>query len=669
MKRKLGILALAVFFILTSAVTGTLANAAEASMISGEGATQTSGNVQIKNIIAERGVDLTSLFMPDGSLSAALDDEPLHVAVYDDAFEWNGCTESSHNCGKTEYGLWCSEKISNALDRMVFVKNTGEEPVYFRTWIALEADTTGFENLIHKNLNRTDYNWSDPFPIVIGDTKYEVLVATYASKDTQGQWTNKELPSGYIAPPSLLQIAMDKNAGNAQMSQLGENFELRVFTQAANIIDLDSAFNKISEESNPWIVTDAEPINNEINLVNGETKRYSGQNPIVVSGKGTLILDGDLTITATGEKQSAIRIAENADVTIEVLGKTTLTGASGGSGILLSANANLELTGSGNLTAVGNARADGTEGGHGIGGEGTILIDGLTNLTAEGWGVHGFGIGGESTSVTIRNTNIQFVKGGFVQPQFQIDEKYGKEEPEGGAAIGSSYNGAVITLENVNVTEVKGGSKAAGIGAQYHTGVTINISNCNIKSVVGGNASAGIGGSRVGDSNSAEQDINITITDSIISATGGQFAAGIGSGYDTYCHAINLAPTCTINISGNSVISATGGERAAGIGTGYHTGGLIGNISATVDVSNVKAGEGTYKPTEYTQQHPIGFGILNPNNEGKDNQSYIYVGTKKLQYLQFHQIQNNHFPTPSGVGSDQRAQIGCALCLLKALIL
>ncbi len=351
--------------------------------------------------------------------------------------------------------------------------------------------------------------------------------------------------------------------------------------------------------------------------------------PITVSGEGTLILD-KADITAT--EGAAVAVKAGSNVTISFTGKNNVTGATGNAGIEVAEGASLELTGD-TLKVAGNGGKEekgSSNGGNGIGGAGSIYIHDVDGLIAEGYGKHGFGIGGNTTEITIEDTTIEYVKGGYVQPNFESDPSYGKSEPEGGAAIGTSCVGGVITLNNVTIEEALGGSKAAGIGVSYWGSATINISNSTIKKVAGGNASAGIGGSRVQRDQTVPKPININIVDSEITAFGGQYAAGIGSGYDTYCHGVDVAPVCTINIKGNSIINATGGKYAAGIGTGHHAGALAGVIEETVTVTAKAGGENgeAFYKDSYTTAQDVGFGVLDPAREAKDNSYSInYKGT------------------------------------------
>lgn len=360
---------------------------------------------------------------------------------------------------------------------------------------------------------------------------------------------------------------------------------------------------------------------------------YGEQTPFVVEKDITVQLNG-VDISAT--EGHAIEVRSNS--TIDVVRDSHLTGGKNGSAIYVAEGAKLTLTGKA-LTAVANGGKDYVEGkpqyssddnatawantgASAIGGKGDITITNMVGLTALGYGVHGAGIGGESKNITIVSTTIEMVRGGFInETNIHADEKYLKSEPEGGAAIGSSASGAVITLESVTIKEALGGSKAAGIGGHFHTGTTISIKNSIIDKVVGGNASAGIGGSRVDDNADLDQSTHITIENSDITAYGGKFGAGIGSGYNTYCKSYGDNSRTTINISGTAddTIKAIGGQYASGIGTGFHVADLAGAITGDV-VINATSGDKFYKDT-YTQAQDIGFGVIDPAREGKNNDS------------------------------------------------
>ena len=102
-----------------------------------------------------------------------------------------------------------------------------------------------------------------------------------------------------------------------------------------------------------------------------------------------------------------------------------------------------------------------------------------------------------------------------------------------------------------------------------------------------------------------------THVNSTVHATGGQFGAGIGAGYDTHCNGQNYTAVNEIVITGESTIIAQGGKYAAGIGTGYHSAYLSGSIAEGVIV-NATAGESREK---YTIAQNIGYGVVDSTRE------------------------------------------------------
>ena len=301
---------------------------------------------------------------------------------------------------------------------------------------------------------------------------------------------------------------------------------------------------------------------------------------INITKNGYYIFDN---LNLTVESGAAVNIAAGlTDVVISLAGNVYIESANG-SGIAVAEGAALTLTG-----------------GH---------------ITAKGNGDHAFGIGGNGATVTLDGVTVNYACGGHIQPLFVNDTKYGKSEPEGGAAIG----GAEVNILNSTITKVDGGSKAAAIGAQYWQSAVINIENSTILEANGGNASAGIGGSRYG--NNDKYNLEINIVNSTVTATGGQAGAGIGSGYDTHCNGQDYDATNEINIDATSVVTATGGKYAAGIGTGFHSAYLSGAIEAGATI-NATSGEKVYKDT-YTTAQNIGYGVVDPAREFSGNNANV----------------------------------------------
>lgn len=373
--------------------------------------------------------------------------------------------------------------------------------------------------------------------------------------------------------------------------------------------------------------------NTDITL-DGNTVIFVSQNikeGLTVSGTGILVFNSS-SIAPTADGTPAITLADGANVTIMLSGNNTFTGSKGADAIRVPAGATLTLTGD-NITAIGNNGKEYSTvnaaycntndqsyngiGGSGIGNinadTGNIIIDNVKGLTAQGYGKHGFGIGGQNATVTIKNNSvINSARGGYASAKLYTER--GKQDPEGGAAIGVSGSKGSVTIEKSQVLAAHGGSKAAAIGASYWSSATITISGSTLKNIVGGNASAAIGGSRF--ASDATYTLVINIVDSEINATGGEYGSGIGSGYDVDCKK-RPAENVKINISGNSVIVAKGGTNGAGIGTGYHSNALTGSIAVSKDVSGVQAGKtAKIDPGKYTYAQAIGYGVIDTTREG-----------------------------------------------------
>ena len=126
---------------------------------------------------------------------------------------------------------------------------------------------------------------------------------------------------------------------------------------------------------------------------------------------------------------------------------------------------------------------------------------------------------------------------------------------------------------------------ANGISVPANNSLTIQGTGTLIANASNTATAAGIGGYSDGDHRSSGA---ITINGGTITATGGQYAAGIGSGMYGYCNPI------TIN---GGTITATGGDRGAGIGSGgnfYWEGNWAQASTITITGGTINAtGRGT----------------------------------------------------------------------------
>ena len=167
-------------------------------------------------------------------------------------------------------------------------------------------------------------------------------------------------------------------------------------------------------------------------------------------------------------------------------------------------------------------------------------------------------------------------------------------------------DGATVTLYDVNITGISTNHQWGGVTCKGDATIILQGANVlrgghpwipglaaathsNSTLVILGNGSldAGSNGYGAGIGGGARSLLvcgNIVIAGGTITATGGNGAAGIGSGQDSSCG--------TITISGGT-ITATGGDAAAGIGTGMNAiGGAITVSGGTVIATGGKAAAG-----------------------------------------------------------------------------
>ncbi len=161
-------------------------------------------------------------------------DDTAYTAEATDLFYWGDYVYS----GTAGNGLWNDDKLSNVMDKMVFVKNTGKSDAYTRTLIAFECpEGTEYsqgpdkEFMMNTNGSQTVYTWENLGYIAVDGTRYFVMEATYL----------KALNPGNTAHPSLLQVVMTHNATNEDMELLGDTYEILVLSQAVQTKGFDNA--------------------------------------------------------------------------------------------------------------------------------------------------------------------------------------------------------------------------------------------------------------------------------------------------------------------------------------------------------------------------------------------------------------------------------------------
>jgi predicted ribosomally synthesized peptide with SipW-like signal peptide len=125
------------------------------------------------------------------------------------------------------YPVWNPNNITNEIDKMVFVKNTGDCNVYVRLCFAFEAGNyvrlDRFKEMVHLNSNTTDWtwDWSETRLAEIDGTRCFIAWATY----------QKPVAPGELTDISLAQIALDHTAINDHARAFGDTYEVKVFAQ------------------------------------------------------------------------------------------------------------------------------------------------------------------------------------------------------------------------------------------------------------------------------------------------------------------------------------------------------------------------------------------------------------------------------------------------------
>ncbi len=184
-------------------------------------------------------------------------------------------------------------------------------------------------------------------------------------------------------------------------------------------------------------------------------------------------------------------------------------------------------------------------------------------------------------------------------------------EVQGNSATNASDNvTATIKLKGENILTPTGRKYA---GLQLSNGANLILENGAAESETVGSltATGGYFGAGIGSGNSGSAG-DITISGGTVTATGGGSGAGIGSGYSSYTGSSKVE---TITISGGTV-TATGGDSGAGIGSGNS--GSAGDI--TISGGTVTATGGDWGAG-------IGTGYSSDNGSSKVETITISGGT------------------------------------------
>ena len=265
--KKTVLLSIVMVLALSMAITGSIAYLSDTDS---DVNVMTLGNVQIEQIELQRkDTSKHTGTAADGDLVPFVKGQPLYPVYPVNGMATDYSAESTNLFYWGDYvtgegagnGLWNPQKLVGTLDKFVFVKNTGTSDCYFRTWVAYECpEGMTFGDAVRDNIGsnvNAGYDWDyvgDSTIKVDGvETRFSIWVGTY------GAWNEGVLKAGETSRPSLLQIAMNHNLGNAEMEKLGGTYEVLTLTQACqttnfpdNVTALDAAFGKATIDTHPW---------------------------------------------------------------------------------------------------------------------------------------------------------------------------------------------------------------------------------------------------------------------------------------------------------------------------------------------------------------------------------------------------------------------------------
>lgn len=356
MKRTI-MIAVVMVLALSMAISGTIAYLSDTDS---DVNVMTLGNVKIEQVELQRkdGIDYKNggVIADGDELEPFEQGKPLYPAYYsndisnytaktpnDEQFWWGPYVTADVTGNGASNGLW-DDKLVGALDKFVFVKNTGKSDCYYRTWLAFEcpegmeySEGTNKEFMMNINLNDR-FKWETHDYCTIEGVRYLVMSATYQNV----------LAAGEISRPSLLQVVMTHNATNEDMELLGDTYEILAFTQAVQTINMPEdpteALNAAFGSNYPWKDGDVE--NNMPIIINSEEEFKAALEELTDAGSGSntihLAKDMDLSdiewtpIKVDGYHGADIITVEGNGHVIKGLKAPLFAGGfAGGSGIVI----------------------------------------------------------------------------------------------------------------------------------------------------------------------------------------------------------------------------------------------------------------------------------------------------------------------------------------------
>ncbi len=212
--------------------------------------------------------------------------------------------------------IWDPDKINNEVDKMVFVRNTGDYSAYVRIYFAFEAGNyttkTLFDDKIHINLNDKDWKW-EWIPFLASDKdghNYFIALATY----------QKALAPESVTEISLSQIALDPYATNADVDAFDKTYNVLVHAQgiqSAGFENPETALDEGFGEDIPFDMTIDQGVTlyNALHYLNGDASNAANKITDKVA-KVTFGLNENYSNIVNNSDYSVVLTSEEQDVPV-----------------------------------------------------------------------------------------------------------------------------------------------------------------------------------------------------------------------------------------------------------------------------------------------------------------------------------------------------------------
>lgn len=297
--KKIIALALSALLLIGAAVVGTVAFLTDTDQAVN---VMTSGNIEIEQYEKQRD--------KNGDLVDFKNSDMFPAFTLTPNLDWNS-TEATQTFAVNgqKYSFWNPEVVKNVKDNIVYVKNTGKNAAYVRTFFAFENP---FED---KFAEKVVLNWSSAVTAkalgdeTIDNATYAIYVVTY----------EKAIAPGTFSAPSLLQFAFAETADNADMKAIDGSLEVLAFTQAVQTEgfgnDAGAALDRAFPGAHPWTGINAPGVFVDSYEGLAEASKTSVENIYIV---GDITLKDSLALA----ENATLEIPKGVSATLDLNGKT-----------------------------------------------------------------------------------------------------------------------------------------------------------------------------------------------------------------------------------------------------------------------------------------------------------------------------------------------------------